>query len=307
VLADIVARLLADHVHNGHRLNATEALLDPARRERALALLEELGRASALASYPSLTAFLADHHGIGGLFDPVTPEINTDSFGRSRKQVFEIEARRRDPVRAVGPTPDSAELTLLDEYGVRLRLRVLPAALREITELSAALGDGVRVSARAKRAADLLDKVRRMTTDRPRRPGRPDYRIGDVIDAVGVRLTVPDMPTLELALDRIRSHFGVGDGGRILEIENMYAEPKSQAPAYRVIPIIVAIETDGHPCTFELQLTTERASLAADVEHNTIYKPYVATDAAQRIVVERIMEEAAALDQLEIVDRNDHE
>jgi hypothetical protein len=93
-------------------------------------------------------------------------------------------------------------------------------------------------------------------------------------------------------------------GDRILEIENMYAEPKAQAPAYRVIPIIISIETDGLPCTYELQLTTQRASIAADIEHNTLYKPYVRADYDQKMAVRTAMEEAAALDQLECVEQD---
>ena len=112
------------------------------------------------------------------------------------------------------------------------------------------------------------------------------------------------MAALETALTAVVGHFGVGDGGRILEIENMYARPKAAQPAYRVIPMIVVAEVDGLPYTFELQLTTQRASLAADVEHNTLYKPYVPVD--NNGVVTAAMEEAAALDQLETARRDHH-
>lgn len=128
---------------------------------------------------------------------------------------------------------------------------------------------------------------------------RPGYQVGDVIDAVGARITVADMATLEAMYRRICSYFGLGDGGRILEIENMYAQPKAKAPEYRVIPMVISIEVDDEPYTFELQLTTQRASIAADINHNTIYKPYVEVSPRERKAVLRAMREAAALDQME--------
>jgi len=296
-----VVRLLADHAATDHRLNATEALLDPGRRPRALDLLVELARTATISQYGSLSDFLVDNPGVGNLFDPVSDGINTTPDGASRMKAFEAAARLRDSVRAVGPNPTPTELTLLDDYGIRLRRRVLPAAKREIAALAELLGGQALVSARAKKVNDLLNKVTRMTSDRPNRPARPDYRIGDIIDAVGVRLTVPDMATLEIALGMVKERFG----DRILEIENMYAQPKAQAPSYRVIPIIISIETDGLPCTYELQLTTQRASIAADIEHNTIYKPYVNIDEIQEAAVKDAMREAAALDQLESIEQDD--
>ncbi|WP_158510598.1 toxin glutamine deamidase domain-containing protein [Actinoplanes friuliensis] len=301
-LADVVVRLLEDHQANDHRLNLTEALVDADRRPRALELLVEVARRAVITEFGTLEQFLSGHPGVGDLFEPVEHQVNTTPDGLSRKKAFEAEARRRDPVRGVGPAPTLAELTLLDDYGIRLRRRVLPAATLEVEELASQLGGDALVSGRSKRSGDLLDKVRRMTSERPNRPARLDYRVGDVIDAVGLRLTVPDMDTLSAALELVKTHFG----DRILEIENMYAQPKAQAPSYRVIPVIISIETDGLPCTYELQLTTQRASVAADIEHNTIYKPYVAVNGLQREAVEAAMEEAAALDQLETIERDGH-
>lgn len=301
-LADVVVRLLADHVATDHRLNATEALLDADRRQRALQLLVEVAKAEVISRYVSLAEFLSENPGAGRLFAPVSWDINTTPEGVSRKKAFEAAARLRDPVRGLGPHPSPSELTLLDDYGIRLNRRVLPAARQEVAEIADLLGGRARVSARAKKVADLIDKVRRMTSDRPNRPARPDYRVGDIIDAVGVRLTLPDTETLALALDLVKERMGE----RILEIENMYAQPKAQAPSYRVIPLIISIETDGLPCTYELQLTTERASMAADIEHNTLYKPYVTTTDLQELAVQTAMEEAAALDQLEGLEQDDH-
>jgi hypothetical protein len=107
------------------------------------------------------------------------------------------------------------------------------------------------------------------------------------------------MHDLAQALRAVKSRFGVGDGGRILEIDNMYATPKSKNPAYRVIPLVVRTEVDGRPYTFELQLTTRRASIAADLEHNTVFKPYVEMSQTEMATVKGMLAEAAALDQEE--------
>ncbi|MFD7712328.1 hypothetical protein ACFV8W_35115, partial [Streptomyces sp. NPDC059786] len=104
---------------------------------------------------------------------------------------------------------------------------------------------------------------------------------------------------LAQVLEAAKRHFGVGAGGRILEIENMYAEPKEKNPAYRVIPLVVRVDVAGVPYTFELQLTTMRASVAADLEHNTLFKPYVEMSPADAEMVKGMLAEAAALDQEE--------
>lgn len=61
--------------------------------------------------------------------------------------------------------------------------------------------------------------------------------------------------------------------------------------------MLASIEVDGIPYTYELQLTTRRASIAADIEHNTLYKSHVETTAAEKDEIRRMQAEAAALDQ----------
>jgi ppGpp synthetase/RelA/SpoT-type nucleotidyltranferase len=210
-----------------------------------------------------------------------------------------------DPARTVGPQPTPAQYVLVEDYAAMLASRVLPTAVAEVravaAEAAARGGRAAHVSGRSKDASGLIDKVVRMTSGTENRPPRPHFRVGDIIDAVGTRITVPDMATLSAVLEQVKTHFGTGDGGRILEIENMYAEPKSKNPDYRVVTLTIAIEVDGKPYTFELQLSTERASVAADLEHNTIYKAYIPISQRQRRTVRSVMREAAALDQGETV------
>src|SRR5262249_54714722 len=134
-----------------------------------------------------------------------------------------------------------------------------------VNDLNNATGGNASYSVRTKNADGLFDKVGRMTTGKAGRGVRPDYQVGDVIDAVGARITVDSTAELASTLDRVKSHFGTGENGRILEIENMYASPKSGAPNYRVVTMVIR---EGN-ATFELQLSTRRASIAADLQHNT--------------------------------------
>lgn len=299
-IASVVDRLLDDT----HPLNVTDALRDPDLRPRTLALLDELAEGRALHGV-SLEDFRHAHPGHGPLFEPVPHDVNFDAAGHSRKDVFVDHAGVADPARTVGLHPTPEQRALVADYADRLREDVAPAVRAEVRRIVDSLPDhlreGVTWSARTKTDEGLLDKVGRMVEGGENRPPRPDYQVGDVIDAVGTRITVDNTDQLEAVLHEVKHRLGVGDGGRILELENMYAQPKAKEPAYRVISITVGKEVDGQLYTYELQLTTRRASIAADLNHNTLYKPYVEVSEAERAAIQRAMEEAAALDQLETI------
>jgi ppGpp synthetase/RelA/SpoT-type nucleotidyltranferase len=295
-VASITQRLVADSPV--HPTNVAKALADPATRDATIGAIGKLAEGQALGGRP-LDQYLAENPGRGTLFEPVDPSINTTADGRDRKAVLVEEAKLADPARGVGADPTPEQSAQLADYATRLREQVHPAVEAEVRRLAEQVGNGASVSVRTKSADGILDKVERMSTGSPSRPGRPDYRAGDVIDAVGARITVSDMRDLAQALEAVKSTFGVGDAGRILEIDNMYATPKSKNPAYRVIPLVVRTEVDGAPYTFELQLTTRRASIAADLEHNTLFKPYVEMSTAEKATVRQMLAEAAALDQEE--------
>jgi ppGpp synthetase/RelA/SpoT-type nucleotidyltranferase len=298
-LASVVDKLLDDP----HPLNVTDALANPDLRPRTLDLLDELAEGRALPDGMTLEEFRRANPGEGSVFEVPDRHVNFDAEGSSRKQEFVDESKVLDPARAVGAVPTPEQRALVADYADRLNDEVAPAVATEVRglvdSLPAELREGVTVNARAKTDDGLFDKVERMVQGRENLPPRPGYEVGDVIDAVGARITVDNMQQLEAVLDKVLDHFGVGDGGRILELENMYAQPKARNPEYRVIPLTIAKEVDGQLYTFELQLTTRRASIAADLNHNTLYKPYVDLTEAERAAVQRAMEEAAALDQLE--------
>jgi len=94
-----------------------------------------------------------------------------------------------------------------------------------------------------------------------------DYKVGSVLDAMGCRITLPDTDSLWSTLQLVEKVLRVKKDGAILEIENFYAEPKPSSYAYRVIPIISTFVYENQKYSFELQLTTDRASIAADLFH----------------------------------------
>lgn len=303
-LATVVEHLLDDP----HPLNVTNSLRDPQLHERALATVEELARGDALAPHDGrLAPFLAEHPGRGPLFEQVPPEVNrvVDANGVEHKRLdlYVEQLKAADPALRVGRHPSALDVAEVRDYATRLVEEVKPAVDRELTAIVEQIRgttDGpVQYNSRPKDAAGLLDKVDRMTAGRPGAPGRTDYQVGDIVDAVGARITVPDMGSLARTLVALARHFGVGDGGRIVEVDNMYAAPKAKNPAYRVIPLVIGVEVGGRHYAIELQLTTLRASVAADIEHNSLYKPYVALSQADAAAVRKALNEAAALDQLE--------
>ncbi|UGT39677.1 hypothetical protein LTV02_26935 [Nocardia yamanashiensis] len=293
-----IAKVIKDLVDDSqHPLDLTRALLDPTRREATLEFLKELADGRELNGR-TLAEYTAEHPGEGPLFDRLPDEVNFHPDGQSRLDALVAEAKAMDPVRQVGPHPTAPERAAVGEYARRLLTEVQAAVKAELARLTEGV-DGARTSLRTKSGAGILDKVQRMFEGGENRPPRPNYQVGDVIDAVGARITVENTRELAVLLERIQEHFGIGEHSRILEIENMYATPKGRNPEYRVIPLVVRIDIDGIPHTYELQLTTQRASIAADINHNTIYKPYVETTPEQLGKINKMFAEAAALDQRE--------
>lgn len=317
--SEVVSRLLGDD----NKLNLTEALRSPETRDAMIATLREISGSRLLDNH-SLADFLEVNPGRGSLFEPVTRAENYTDVGTKRVADYVEQIKPDDPIRDLGgdqakrlydyldkqdkrfPLPDlspedSARLEALSEYSDRLKFQVMPTATRELQDIIDTLPPGAdaRINARAKPAKGLVDKVGRMSGGWQGRAPRPDYQVGDVIDAVGARITVGSAADLGRVLDMIKERFGTGDGGRVLEIENMYAQPKSNNPAYRVVPLVVSVEVDHVPYTYELQLTTRRASVAADMEHNSVYKNHVGASPEQQEAVKRAMQEAAAIEQLE--------
>ncbi|MEV5960596.1 hypothetical protein AB0L70_02455 [Kribbella sp. NPDC051952] len=277
-----------------HPLDVVSNLKDRARRPAALATIRELADEKLLAGR-DLTEFTAENPGRGPLFAPTPRELNQHQDGLSRKATYVARCKSLDAARTVGAEPSVDERVLVSDYSRRLVDEVAPQVQVEVRR-SARVVDGA-VSVRAKDDLGLLDKVARMAEGIDGRPGRPKYQVGDAIDAVGARIVVPDTVRLEHLVSEVKDRFGTGDGGRILEMENMYSDPKPHNPSYRVVPFIIAVEVAGMPYTFELQVCTWRSSIASDLEHNTVYKPHIRPTPGEQEKVRRMQAEAAALDQ----------
>lgn len=293
-IASIIKKLMTDI---NHPLNVTDAIGNPDLRDETLAKISELAQGRLLAVC-TLEEYCRDNPGLGPLFEQFASEINTTLDGQGRKDVYVAESKRVDPVRSINSNLDSYERGFVYEYARRLQTDVHPVARSEVAALATKF-DGAMMNIRTKDSEAIFNKVGRMTTGSDTRLPRPGYQVGDVIDAVGARITACDTKQLGELLHAVKEYYGIGDGGRILEVENMYAAPKSASPEYRVIALVVATEVNGCPYTYELQLATRRASIAADLYHNTIYKPYVELSSAERGKISGIFAEAAALDQEE--------
>ncbi|MFD7714136.1 hypothetical protein ACFV8W_44480, partial [Streptomyces sp. NPDC059786] len=197
-VAGIARRLVADSVL--HPTNLAKALADPGTRDATIALLGELADRRVLDGR-TLAEYRAESPGRGPLFEPVDPSVNRDPEGRDRKSVLVEEAKRIDPARGVGSTPTAEESAQLADYARRLREDVQSAVETEVRAFVAQVAPDSSVSVRTKTAEGILDKVKRMSTGSPSRPGRPGYRAGDVIDAVGARITAANMHDLAQVLE----------------------------------------------------------------------------------------------------------
>jgi ppGpp synthetase/RelA/SpoT-type nucleotidyltranferase len=301
-MVSIIERLIDDKAHH---LNLVESLMDPLQRSKTIGILAELCAGQTLAGR-TLEEFVRQHPGAGPLFEKIPPDVNLDKHGRSRKDVFLEGAKETDPARKVGAKPTEEQRELVEAYAKRLKMEVEPQVFKEVEALTKAINDEFGTSAasfnvRTKDAAAILDKVKRMAEGREGQKPKPNAQVGDMVDAVGARITVEDTDQLGTLLKRVQSHYGTGDKGRIVELENLYLNPKAKNFAYRVIPLTIVIRPseEGLAYTYELQLTTWMASVASDLEHNVVYKDTIGATPEEKRRVRAAQAEGAAIEQLE--------
>jgi len=280
--------------------------MDPGQRSQTIGIIAQLCAGQTLAG-KTLEEFVREHPGAGPLFDKIPPDVNLDKQGRSRKNLFLEGAKETDPARKVGAKPTEEDRKLVEEYAKRLKMEVEPQVFKEVQELTNAINDefgagSASFNARTKDAAAILDKVKRMAEGREGQKPKPNAQVGDMVDAVGARITVQDTDQLGTLLKRVQSHYGTGDKGRIIELENLYLNPKAKNFAYRVIPLTIVVSPkgeDGLAYTYELQLTSRMASVAADLEHNVVYKDTIGATPEEKRRVRAAQAEGAAIEQLE--------
>ncbi len=266
VLAKVVEGFVRD---KDHPMNLVGYLKDPESRP---VVLEHLNRMASL--YP------ISPEGVKGVveqtFNPEVPlltETGSDLSARDGvpgPQALRQELLDRDPgLYSLGHPDTEAGWDRMNAHARRLRSEVLPSLTRELEALVSDMpstGGFPAVNARAKSAAGMADKIDRMQRGNDGKDPRPDYSLADMPDAVGGRITVRDPKQLQQVMDRLEERFGKDN---IYEKDNFYASPKKRTRSYRCITYTVIHQ--GVPC--EIQLTTLNASLAADLWHNTGYKP----------------------------------
>ncbi|GEM_PF-2781200 len=266
ILARVVESFILD---KDHPMNLVAYLKDVQSRP---VVLEHLDRMASLCPVgPSALGNLVEQ-----TFNPQVPlltdsgaELGTQD-GVSGPQRLRQDLIDRDPeLFAMGQPGSEEEWGRLKAHASILRTEVLPGLTRELEALVAELptsGGFPAVNARAKSAAGMADKVDRMQRGNDGKSPRPDYCLADMPDAVGGRITVRDPRQLQQVMDRLEERFGKEN---VFEKDNFYANPKKRLRPYRCITYTVVHQ--GVPC--EVQLTTLNASLAADLWHNTGYKP----------------------------------
>eukprot|EP01102_Stenamoeba_stenopodia_P011251 TRINITY_DN3441_c0_g1_i1.p1 TRINITY_DN3441_c0_g1~~TRINITY_DN3441_c0_g1_i1.p1 ORF type:complete len:467 (+),score=87.37 TRINITY_DN3441_c0_g1_i1:203-1402(+) len=306
-LANVLLGLLDDYPQ--HRLDIITRLFK--EREETIQILENLIQRSSLGayqcskentcSYPwcpscSYDAFMKRNIGSKCLLEKVPSSINIDN-GVARKKIYISEMAVFNPVLDLDMHATPEQYMQLVDYGSYLQNTVIHELRSYLKEKITKFIASSILSCRAKGGAEIFDKVVRMTNGYAGKKPDPNYKVGDVLDAMGCRITLPNTEVLWETLMLVEKVLKVRADGSILEIENFYAQPKPSSYAYRVVPIIGTFVFGEGKYSFELQLTTDRASIAADLFHNTIYKEYLILSASQRNTIFNLWEEAAAEEQ----------
>ena len=262
-VADVVKRYVLDE---DHPMGIVSHLKDPKRRKMVLDELKELADEKPLseAQFKALAE------------KPIMMVDNDAQFnvidGRKSTDVLaERLIKENELLYSIGDHPSAAQKIALDKYAKKLKTETLPSLQSRLEGVAgAADGSGFpTVSSRAKDGPGLVDKIQRMRKGNPRemKAGRPNYKLADVPDAVGGRITVRSEQDLPEVMARLEKEFGAEN---IFEKDNFYLNKKKRQRPYRVITYTVRV--DGVPC--EIQITTLRSSIAADLWHNTGYKKY---------------------------------
>lgn len=175
----------------------------------------------------------------------------------------------KDPVlysTTSAPTPEQEKR--LEAHARHLRNDVLEDLRADLLDVVSGLpaSDGFpAVAARAKTADGIIDKIKRMRSGNNGKEPRPKYCLADVPDVVGGRITLSNPDHLDAVMKRIEEKYG---REHISQKDNFYTNPDKKFRPYRCITYTVQV--DGVPC--EIQVTTLRSSLTADLVHNTAYK-----------------------------------
>jgi len=273
LLSEIVIKLYKD---TERRLDLVEYLKDPQTRQT---VLEEL---RLLASIAPLTPKTFQTR----MREPLDPEkigslehdrrFNESNDGESRMIVLRRILLDTNPeLYSVSDKVNVRQEITLDSHVERLEGEIKPdldRILRQIGGLTDETGFP-HISVRVKSSDGILDKIRRMREGNPEanKAPRPEYQLADMPDVVGGRITVSNTDELSQVMIALETHFGAEN---IFQKENFYINERKRERPYRVVTytIEMTVQIQGVPC--EIQITTLRSSIVADIEHNTVYKNY---------------------------------
>ena len=257
---DIIEKFIND---KEHPMNVVSSLQNPVTRETTIKQIKEilqLGEKQ-ISEDEMLKIITKKHEGKSII-------LKENQLNRMDELKSELLASNPDLYSIWGKLSYSQSKEL-NKYSIWLVSEIMPelkVKLNEVIEWIEKTGGFPVISQRAKSADGILEKIGRMRAGNNWKNPRPEYNLSDMPDAVGWRVIVENVTDLEQIMNNVTKVFWKEN---IYEIDNFYSSSKKEKP-YRVITYTAWV--NGVPC--ELQVTTLKSSIIADIEHNTVYKDY---------------------------------
>ena len=256
---EVIEKFILDEKHS---MNIVTALQNPKTREVTITQLKEI-----LKLWEQHITSKEMAHLIMSVYKWNSDILKTTNFNRMGELSSELLVDNPE-LYSIWEKLSYKQKWLLEAYAQRLNTDIhiaLKRNLNTVLEWIPKSGWFPRINSRAKGADWIEDKIKRMIDWNGWKNARPEYNLSNMPDAVWWRITVTDIWQLEQVMKNIENVFWKKN---LYEIENFYSSSKKNKP-YRVITYTMTI--DWVPC--ELQVTTLKSSLTADLWHNTGYKP----------------------------------
>jgi ppGpp synthetase/RelA/SpoT-type nucleotidyltranferase len=276
-LDSVVDQMLKDTTHP---MDLTRNLANPKLSAKVSEKLQALASVQGLSDDEFKAVVEATREKIRRLFpqDDTPFNINPVTGQKLAVELRDSLMERNSVLFGIGESEwlTQAQQHQLEKHADHLKVHVLPQLRDTLDEITGILPEGhyAHVSARAKTADGLEDKVFRMQAGNGGKGARPNYRLADVPDAVGGRVVVETLEDVAAVTAEIERKFA----GKIFEKDNFYLNPKKSEGPYRVITYTV--ECEGVPC--EVQVMTLASNISSDIEHNTVYKHLIPLEERQR-------------------------
>jgi hypothetical protein len=266
----IVRVMRAAFLDQNHPLNLRAALLHPQRSSTCLSEIREIAgfRPIDEAEFQRVVERCATSP--ARLFQTVVPGISPEENAAQFNQRFRVE---HPSLAALSATPTADQQLELEAFVDHIRgpvIRALRTMLKSVAGEPQADGFPV-VHTRAKDGVGIMDKIARMQEGSATKTPRPGYTFSDMPDSLGGRITVMLTADTSQSLEDLTERFEQAFALDILERDSFYANSAKRLHPYRVVTYTLGI--DG--CRAEVQITSLSASIAADLAHNTLHKPYL--------------------------------